>query len=1139
MLQGWLAACALLLQLGHAVPTQAQPDAFITRAPAINSTTPKDQDFVGKPVYRLDVVSRGTRWTDTVPIRRVELGEPYTGEVARRAMRELLDTGRFSTASAEVRLADAQGVWLIIYVEPRRIVKQVRLQGSPLATDALQDATQIQDGMAVSEDDLPKLTERVRQVLVYHGYPTANVQLQASDTEDPLATNLVFDIDAGPPALIERRLFVVTPQPAAPELSTVLQEYAAKAGDPVDQEVLDHADHDLERELRRQGWHRAVVSHRMSQQNLLASLAVVVQAGALVSLAFEGHRTFDYDTLIAALDIESNEDLSPGALADKIRSFYVKRGFLDVDVRFRIDGLGTPNERLVFVIREQHRVRVVGREYPCLTGARTPESIGEEIDSYLSEDLPGAEILGPVDPTRVDHMLGPEGGTGTRPQPFDLNPWTTYDQAVYDKATQHVQDLYRAEGYLSATVGTTQVLRRRCDPHAMPGSCEPIGDRQRPRTFCAYDDIGLPIEEPAPDPRLGCVADPAHGVECEPTAILHIPIKLGPRTVLWDVAFDGNARLTEQALWDTAGITLGGPVSYAEIDLARRRMLDAYAEAGFAFADISTALDLSPNRQRARLRISVREGEQVRVSEIYIRGSSMTRESLIRSRVALTVGEPYRLSDVRATEEHLATLGVFSSVHVGFEDPYVPAREKVVVVNVVERVPQYVETRPGISSGEGFRFAVEYGHLNVFHRAIQFAVRTQIGYLPDEFILDSNVKHTYETDPLLKTVTGRLTRQNSLAVTFPDIGLGPLFGLRVEGLDVLRNARDFQLVKDANIDTLTFRPSRKLTFEFGGSLERNVICIFLTDCTHNGSGDDVLAYIEANPQFATAFRAPAGTSVAVTQKFGLNWDARNVPLDATRGYLINATLEHVTAFPVTSGPATLTSTTSTGATTFNNPFRATHSEFLRATNRVAGYLPVGRQGAALALSFRWGLNLQLEKQSSTYPDRLFFAGGVDTIRGFLQDSLVPEDIAQRVLRGEFPVAQYPIRGGDFFLNPRAELRIPLTHTFQTALFLDAGNVWTQAPSWLTLFSQSQNNTTAQGTGNSNANANTLAPLKINYWRWRYAVGTGLRLNTPVGPLAFDYGFNVERVLDQLGVTSPANRRTWEDLGAFHFSIGLF
>ena len=91
-----------------------------------------------------------------------------------------------------------------------------------------------------------------------------------------------------------------------------------------------------------------------------------------------------------------------------------------------------------------------------------------------------------------------------------------------------------------------------------------------------------------------------------------------------------------------------------------------------------------------------------------------------------------------------------------------------------------------------------------------------------------------------------------------------------------------------------------------------------------------------------------------------------------------------------------------------------------------------------------------------------------------------------------------IRGGDVF--------VPLSNSVQTALFLDTGNLWTSPRS--------------------------VDPLKL-----RYATGTGLRIGTPVGPLAFDYGFNVDRVLDE-AFPKRKNQRTWESLGAFHFSIGV-
>jgi outer membrane protein insertion porin family len=94
------------------------------------------------------------------------------------------------------------------------------------------------------------------------------------------------------------------------------------------------------------------------------------------------------------------------------------------------------------------------------------------------------------------------------------------------------------------------------------------------------------------------------------------------------------------------------------------------------------------------------------------------------------------------------------------------------------------------------------------------------------------------------------------------------------------------------------------------------------------------------------------------------------------------------------------------------------------------------------------------------------------------------------------------------VNPRLELRIPIKEPLETVLFGDAGNLWLDP---LDPF--------------RNPGDITLA----------YSAGTGLRLQTPIGPIAIDYGINLSRLF------SAANnpRRSYEDFGAFHFAIGLF
>ena len=83
----------------------------------------------------------------------------------------------------------------------------------------------------------------------------------------------------------------------------------------------------------------------------------------------------------------------------------------------------------------------------------------------------------------------------------------------------------------------------------------------------------------------------------------------------------------------------------------------------------------------------------------------------------------------------------------------------------------------------------------------------------------------------------------------------------------------------------------------------------------------------------------------------------------------------------------------------------------------------------------------------------------------------------------------------------SEVRYTVWGSFGTVLFLDAGNVW--ATGWT---------------------------IKLD--DLRYAVGTGLRYETPVGPVRFDVGYQLTPIEDLL-VDGESRDRHWR----LHFSIG--
>jgi len=142
-------------------------------------------------------------------------------------------------------------------------------------------------------------------------------------------------------------------------------------------------------------------------------------------------------------------------------------------------------------------------------------------------------------------------------------------------------------------------------------------------------------------------------------------------------------------------------------------------------------------------------------------------------------------------------------------------------------------------------------------------------------------------------------------------------------------------------------------------------------------------------------------------------------------------------------------------------------------------------------------------------------GGIDSMRGWLQYTFMPQDYADAIastasLPASNPkkstIATFPLRGGNLMVNPRLELRIPIYSPLETVIFLDTGNLWFDAS----------------------------YPFQHGF-PLRTAVGSGLRLQTPIGPIVLDYGINLSRLVD--GPSDP--RYTYEDFGAFNFAIGLF
>jgi outer membrane protein insertion porin family len=430
--------------------------------------------FSGRSLTRVEVVVQGARWRGARPSVRAEAGQLLSPELVRRSLDELLETGRYADARAEVE-ADGDGVRLRILVKPRRVIADVRVTGGVLADDVLLRAVGAQVGRELTAEDLERIEQRLRAEHAKHGFPSARASLQAIDTDDPLRVALRIDLVPGPPKRIDLRKFYAWPDPTEPVLQSLLGQYAMNRGDRGDEEQLEAADRKFETLLRVRGFHRATVGHALeSDARGKLTLKVNVRADQRMRISFEGNRSFDGDELLAVLSLEETDDRSPESLAEKLRQHYLTRGRLDVQVSSSLrTAPGSPVSDLVFVIREGEPLHVAVRRYPCLTHFK-PTAVDAEIDSFLAE-LPGAELLGPVDPRVTESLYGPTHDLAVRHAPRDFNPYSYYVPDVYEKAVDHLRDLYRSEGYLSCrrptprsvvcpipNMASTAPPRRRC-----------------------------------------------------------------------------------------------------------------------------------------------------------------------------------------------------------------------------------------------------------------------------------------------------------------------------------------------------------------------------------------------------------------------------------------------------------------------------------------------------------------------------------------------------------------------------------------------------------------------------------------------------------------------------------------------------
>jgi outer membrane protein assembly factor BamA len=465
--------------------------------------------------------------------------------------------------------------------------------------------------------------------------------------------------------------------------------------------------------------------------------------------------------------------------------------------------------------------------------------------------------------------------------------------------------------------------------------------------------------------------------------------------------------------------------------------------------------------------------------------------------VKLVAGQPLSQQDVLDTQTKLYDLGIFSQVDTAVQNPSGTDPEKNVLVQVQE-AKRYtftygggLEFETGLPAGEKVpdgatgvspRVGLDITRLNVGGRDQTLTFQSHVGRLQQRGLI------SYEIPKILNN-----DRLKLIFTTFYDnsLNVSTFTSQRFEGKVDLRQQIGKQ---QANHSTsITYR------FDYRRVKASNIVSDF-------------------SPAEFSLFSLPAHVG---GPGFTFIRDKRDNPLESTKGQYF--TLDAFGASSYVGSQSDYGRALAQDSTYY--AFGQPNHKFVFARSTTLGLEQVYGGTRILPPGSCPLNNLQTACQAniSIIPlPELFFAGGGNSHRGFGLNQAGPRD----------PDSGFPVGGSALFVNSE-ELRFPsvslpyLGEGFGFALFHDMGNVFTAGHDMLKgllRWHQPDPSQCLQGLGVPNSACMTAFD-NSGYDYTSHAMGVGLRYKTPIGPLRFDFGYNLNPTSYYQGVLNSSGQLT--------------
>lgn len=538
-------------------------------------------------------------------------------------------------------------------------------------------------------------------------------------------------------------------------------------------------------------------------------------------------------------------------------------------------------------------------------------------------------------------------------------------------------------------------------------------------------------------------------IDREPKVDVAFEIQEGPQTLVEDVRVDGNQHVPYEQLTAPKGFQLSAGVPFSTRKMAddRNRISANYLNRGYLNVEVRTSVQKTSDPRRVNVTYAITENQLVRVGQVDYLGEKRTKLPLLVRTTQIHPETPMRRADMLTAESRLYDLNIFDWASIGPRKPITNQTEEMALVKMHEA------KRNEITYGFGFEISHRGGNIPTGTVALPGGGAT-IG-LNGKQIAPSQA--TYASPRGLIEFTRRNMR-----------------GLAETASTSLLLSRLDQKFLATYLQPHFFKSQWHSLTSF--SLERTSENPLFTAALGDASFQ-VERVISPKSNTRVQFRydfnrtdlshilvpslvLPNDRRVNLSTVSGtLIRDTRDEPLDAHHGSF--ATID----FGVT--PTALGSS----------------ADFTKLFMQYAFYKPV--HSTIFANSIRLGLTSPFAN-SFVPTSQLFFSGGGTSLRSFPIDEAGPQRLVPfcNVLQGTKGCVNVtvPVGGRQLFIF-NSEIRFPLhvTKALGGVVFYDGGNVY---------------------------RAINFPSFINNYTN---TIGVGLRYATPIGPIRFDIGRNLNPV----------------------------